>query len=74
MKRVEKIKEFKPFDKVLVRDYDEQEWSCAIFSHISNTDKGYEYVANPFTWKQCIPYKGNEHLVGTTDKPKGGEK
>jgi hypothetical protein len=26
--------QFKPFDKVLVRDCDEQEWECSLFSHI----------------------------------------
>ena len=60
--------EFKPFDKVLVRDEDTTAWTCAIFSHINN-NASYLYAANSFLWKQCIPYEGNEHLLGTTDKP-----
>lgn len=60
--------QFKPFDKVLVRDGDEQEWKCALFSH--NTKNMYRFVASSLYWAQCIPYEGNEHLVGTTNKPK----
>lgn len=58
--------QFKPFDKVLVRDRDTDEWKCNLFSHI-NID-GY-YVCAGTWWKQCIPYNGNEHLLGTTNKP-----
>lgn len=54
--------QFKPFDKVLVRARDEQEWVCSIFSHI--TEEGY-YVCVGSWWLQCIPYEGNEHLLGT---------
>lgn len=57
--------EFKPFDKVLVRGVDEQEWECSLFSHI--TEGGY-YVCVGSWWLQCIPYEGNEHLLGTTKK------
>nr|DAR11348.1 MAG TPA: hypothetical protein [Caudoviricetes sp.] len=56
----------KPFDKVLVRDVDDDEWVCDFFSHIDERDLF--YCAG--TWfKQCIPYEGNEHLLGTTNKP-----
>ena len=58
--------EFKPFDKVLVRDDDDEEWTCSLFS--LKDDGGYN--ACGLIWNQCIPYEGNEHLVGTTDKPK----
>ena len=60
--------EFKPFDKVLVRDGDDFTWKCGIFSHIENM-KEHRFVVNSGYWQQCIPYEGNEHLVGTTDKP-----
>lgn len=60
--------QFKPFDKVLVRDADIQKWKCALFSH--NTNDKHGFVASALYWEQCIPYEGNEHLVGTTDKPK----
>ena len=62
--------QFKPFDKVLVRNEDTSAWTCAIFSHHINNTVSFLYAANSFLWKQCIPYEGNEHLVGTTDKPK----
>lgn len=58
--------QFKPFDKVLVRDIDENEWECSLFSHIDEED-GYVCVSQ--WWLQCIPYEGNEHLLGTTNKP-----
>lgn len=61
---------FKPFDKVLVRNTDTTDWSCALFSHMRSSTDGFSYCANSFLWKQCIPYEGNESLVGTTDKPK----
>lgn len=57
--------QFKPFDKVLVRDIDENEWECSLFSHID--EEGY-YVCVGSWWMQCIPYEGNEHLLGTKNK------
>lgn len=64
---------FKPFDRVLVRDSNVDTWKAEIFSHYSP-----EYQSLPPTyfcvgglWAQCIPYKGNESLLGTSDKPKG---
>lgn len=58
--------QFKPFDKVLVRDIDEDEWECSLFSHIDEEDY---YVCVGSWWMQCIPYEGIEHLLGTTKKP-----
>lgn len=62
--------QFKPFDKVLVRENDIQEWRCSLFSH--NSKNGCGFIAAALYWKQCIPYEGNEHLLGTSDKPKEG--
>lgn len=56
---------FKPFDKVLVRDYDDCTWECDFFGHIKE-DNIYGCVSG--SWKQCIPYEGNEHLLGTKKK------
>ena len=57
---------FKPFDKVLVRDNDEWEWYANYFSHYKeNNDCPYVCIDNSYTY--CIPYEGNEHLLGTTD-------
>lgn len=59
--------QLKPFDKVLVRDYDNEEWECNLFSHIHKN--GYYACVGAAGWKQCIPYEGNEHLLGTKNKP-----
>lgn len=58
--------QLKPFDKVLVRDRYEDIWRCSLFSH--KDENG--YCTSGFYWRQCIPYKGNEHLLGTNDEPK----
>jgi len=59
---------FKPFEKVLVRDYDDEEWVCGLFSHyIPGTPQPYACVGNLFV-QQCIPYEGNQELVGTTNE------
>lgn len=56
------ISTLKPFDKVLVRDHNHEQWSTAIYSH----KQDYHFVASGH-FKQCIPYKNNKHLLGTTD-------
>lgn len=58
--------QFKPFDKVLVRDEDVETWMCNFFSHL---DKDGDPVCANGRWHQCIPYEGNEHLLGTINKP-----
>lgn len=58
--------QFKPFDKVLVRDYEDRVWECSFFSRI---DEDGSYRCINVGWKYCIPYEGNEHLLGTTNKP-----
>ena len=60
--------QFKPFDKVLVRDEDQNNWNIDFFGYKSGTG----FVCLLKWWKQCIPYEGNEYLIGTTDKPKEG--
>lgn len=55
--------ELKPFDKVLVRDFSRDKWSISFFSF----KKEDLYVCiNYCSWNQCIPYIGNESLLGTT--------
>lgn len=67
LEKVEKpVHEFKPFDKVLVRDCSDEKWRCNIFSHIHASDF---LCVGSGCWNHCIPYEGNEHLVGTTDMP-----
>lgn len=58
--------EFKPFDKVLVRDNDFMDgvWCADIFSHI-NTEGNYCCIGS--VWEYCIPYnEQTAHLLGTT--------
>ena len=56
--------QFKPFDKVLVREMDDDEWRPDIFSHMApGCEQAFQCIGEG--WRQCIPYKGNEHLVWT---------
>lgn len=55
-----------PFDKVLVRDSEDREWQISLFGY---KDNSYYYCINGYSWKQCIPYKDNEHLLGTKNSP-----
>lgn len=56
----------KPFDKVLVRHQKTEEWRANIFSHTDKTDEYLDYVCVNGRWEFCIPYEGNESLLGTT--------
>lgn len=58
--------ELKPFDKVLVRDSDHLKWECDLFSHLGDEEDVFVCIGD--WWCQCIPYEGNEHLLGTTNK------
>lgn len=64
--------QFKPFDKVLVRDRDDRTWRCDIFSHLD--DKVGTFICLSTWWRQCIPYEGNEHLFGTKTNPNNNGK
>lgn len=62
--------QFKPFDKVLCRDDDNDVWKANLFSH-EKQGMGYPYyVCGDSFYAQCIRFEGNEHLVGTNNKPK----
>lgn len=37
-----------------------------IFSHTDKTDEYLDYVCVNGRWEFCIPYEGNESLLGTT--------
>lgn len=55
--------QFKPFDQVLVRDYDDEPWRAMHYSHF---DKMQRHYCESSYWKQCIPYNENTaHLLGT---------
>jgi len=55
-------KEFNPFDKVLCRDRNDQNWTCDLYSHKDDD----LYMTIGCYYKQCIPYEGNESLLGTS--------
>lgn len=58
---------FKPYDRVLVRDNDNGTWNIELFAFYSQ--KGYNYHCMCANYMQCIPFDGNEHLLGTTNSP-----
>lgn len=60
--------QFKPFDKVLVRDTKKQVWLPRLFD--SHVEQAGFWTQDGKSWKMCIPYEGNEHLLGTTNKQK----
>lgn len=60
--------ELKPFDKVLIRDDEDHPWRVSLFGY---KDANSYYCCNGCTWNQCIPYEGNEHLLGTTKNVEG---
>lgn len=58
--------EFKPFDKVLVRDSSQGQWRANIYSHLNNHGKGHVCVDG--IWTYYIPYNENTaHLLGTNE-------
>lgn len=59
---------FKPFDKVLVRDSESDKWRANLFGYIDNGEYYHCVFAN---WVYCIPYEGNEHLLGTIKDVEG---
>ena len=70
-----------PFQKVLVRESDIDIWRCEFFSHIeedtntiittsgTRTESERKYACILSDYEQCIPYEGNERLLGTDDNP-----
>ena len=58
------VNTLKPFDKVLTRANDDDSWVCNYYSH---RIEGYYVILNAELAVQCIPYEGNEHLLGTAN-------
>lgn len=67
-KEKEEMLKFKPFDRILVRDSEDQNWIPALFSHYMEGDT-YPYLcmAPSPGYRYAIPYKGNEHLANKQD-------
>lgn len=61
--------EFKPFDKVLVRYEDTDTWKADIYLDYHKEAEYYCYKCTRMNYHYCIPYEGNEYLLGTTDSP-----
>ena len=60
----------KPFDKVLVRNRNTHRWEADLFGFKSEGyDTDYHCVSS--IWKFCIPYIGNESLLGTIKNVEG---
>lgn len=65
-----KIK-LKQFDRVLCRDGVGKEWHIDLFESVLTDNSEYNYKCMVNVWKICIPYKGNEYLLGTTKDVEG---
>ena len=58
----------KPFDKVLARDYLNDNWMADFFEKIEENDIYYNVTCVTCKWVQCIPYnEDTKHLLGTTN-------
>lgn len=60
--------EFQPFERVLVRDQKTDEWTVDLYGSKRKVVH-YNYKCVGGLCVYCIPYEGNEHLLGTTNNP-----
>lgn len=60
---------FQPFDKVLVRDDERENWKPTLFGFKSKEeDDDFTYATLSGCYAQCIPYnEETKHLLGTTE-------
>ena len=57
---------FRPFDKVLVRDFENETWKPGFFGEMTKNENRTVYIIiGGYLYYECIPYEGNEHLVYT---------
>ena len=70
VKDAPKEPELKPFDRVLVRDSDSDEWRPSFYYQRDDSGTFMHRVIFDIGYHQCIPYEGNEHLLGTTEDVK----
>ena len=62
------ITTLKPFEsKVLVRGCKNEKWEPAYWGFYDNNSCYYPYKVIGGRYSYCIPYKGNEHLLGITN-------
>ena len=58
----------KPFDKVLVRDKNFENWNCGVFSH-KDVSSAYPYRCIGALYTCCIPYNDDtKYLIGTNEE------
>lgn len=62
--------EFKPFDRVLVRDSDDGVWIAHFYSHREESLTLSHRTVGDTGYKHCIPYEGNEQILGTKEDVK----
>ena len=61
---------FKTSDKVIVRDNNVNVcWHFDFFSHYNSNDSRCKYATVSGDWECCLPYEGNEHLIGSIKEP-----
>ena len=61
-------KTLQPYDKVLAKFIEEDNWRCTFFSHIRRNTV-YKYATMDCASRYCIPYNDDtKHLVGTNDE------
>ena len=62
-------KTLQPFDKVLARNFDSENWKVQLFSYIIEDETHYPYFCINNSYMCCIPYNDDtKHLAGTKDK------
>lgn len=59
---------FEPFEKVLVRDQKTDKWTPDLYGSKGKIGR-YNYTCIGGLCVYCIPYEGNERLLGTTNNP-----
>lgn len=57
-----------PFEsRVLVRDFNDEKWIPGTWGFYDKDVTNYPYIVCSSSFNQCIPYEGNEHLLGKTN-------
>lgn len=62
------INTLKPFDKVLAMYCNATDWKADFFSHYDEEMQNSPFCCIGAWYEKCIPYEGNEHLLGTSDE------
>ena len=68
-KELHELVRLRPFERVLVRDNTHSNWRISFYSHVSEDNYTYPYSCIAENVQYCIPYEGNEYLLGTDDTP-----